>query len=140
MKPETPQLRILGGPNGAGKSTFSGKLSRKGAIVFDADIVAARVKDRLPADVPIESIYFAVQTVFLDDVDEAIRKHQDFTIETNFRDNPLMDTIGRFQQSGYETSMIYLALNNVEQSIDRVKQRVGTGGHFCRRKQYSVQF
>jgi predicted ABC-type ATPase len=130
MKPETPQLRIVGGPNGAGKSTFSGKLSRKGAVVFDADIIASRMKARLPVDVPIESIYFAVQTVFLDFVDDAIKNKQDFTIETNFRDNQLMDTIARFKQNGYETSMIYLTLNNVEQSIDRVKQRVNTGGHF----------
>ena len=41
-----------------------------------------------------------------------------------------MDTITRFKLNGYATSMIYLALNNVEESIDRVKQRVSTGGHF----------
>ena len=97
---------------------------------FDADIISARVAARLPADVPVESIYFAVQSVFLDFVEEAIRKKQDFTIETNFRDNQLMDTIARFKQSGYDTSMIYMTLNDVELSIDRVKLRVSTGGHF----------
>jgi len=130
MPKENPQLTIVGGPNGAGKSTYSGGLSPMGAFVFDADIITARVAAQLPPDVPVESIYFAVQSVFLDFVEEAIKKKQHFTIETNFRDNELMDTIARFKQNGYDTSMIYLTLNDVEQSIDRVKQRVSTGGHF----------
>ena len=123
-------MTIVGGPNGAGKSTYSRDLSPKGAIVFDADIISARVAARLPQDVPIESIHFAVQSVFLDFVEESIRKKQDFTIETNFRDYQLMDTIARFKQNGYDTSMIYMTLNDVELSIDRVKLRVSTGGHF----------
>ncbi|MGZ3767770.1 MAG: zeta toxin family protein, partial [Mucilaginibacter sp.] len=94
------------------------------------DIITARVAARLPPDVPVESIYLAVQSVFLDFVEEAIGKKQHFTVETNFRDNELMDTIARFKQNGYDTSMIYLTLNDVEHSIDRVKQRVSTGGHF----------
>ncbi|HZY39378.1 MAG TPA: zeta toxin family protein [Mucilaginibacter sp.] len=130
MPKENPQLTIVGGPNGAGKSTYSGGLSPMGAFVFDADIITARVAAQLPPDVPVESIYFAVQSVFLDFVEEAIKKKRHFTIETNFRDNELMDTIARFKQNGYDTSMIYLTLNDVEQSIDRVKQRVSTGGHF----------
>lgn len=130
MRSETPQLLIVGGPNGAGKSTYSGRLSPVGAIVIDVDVITARLQARLPADIPIESISFAVQSVFLDAVEEAIKKKQHFTIETNFRDNELMDTIARFKQNGYETKMIYMTLNNVELSIERVKQRVNAGGHF----------
>jgi predicted ABC-type ATPase len=130
MRSENPQLTIVGGPNGVGKSTYSGGLSPLGATVFDADIITARVAARLPPGVPVESIYFAVQSVFLDFVEEAIGKKKHFTIETNFRDNELMETIDRFKQNGYDTSMIYLTLDNVESSIDRVKQRVSTGGHF----------
>jgi len=130
MPSENPQLLIVGGPNGAGKSTFSGRLSTIGAVVMDIDVIAARVQARLTAEVPIESIYFAVQSAFLDAVDEAIKKRQHFTIETNFRDNELMDTISRFKQNGYHTKMIYMTLDGVEQSLARVKQRVSDGGHY----------
>ena len=130
MPSENPQLLIVGGPNGAGKSTFSGRLSTIGAVVMDIDVIAARVQARLTAEVPIESIYFAVQSVFLDAVDDAIKKRQHFTIETNFRDNELMDTISRFKQNGYHTKMIYMTLDGVEQSLARVKQRVSDGGHY----------
>ena len=129
MQSENPQLLIVGGPNGAGKSTYSGGLSAIGAFVFDADIITARMKVRFP-DVTNESIYYAVQAAFLDNVEEAIDKKQHFTIETNFRDNELMNTIALFKQKGYDTSMIFLLLNNVELSIERVKQRISTGGHF----------
>lgn len=111
-----------------------------GAFVFDADIITARVVARLPPDVPVDGIYFAVQSVFLDFVEEAIGKKQHFTIEINFRDNELMDTIGRFKQNGYDTSMIYLTLNDVEHSIDRVKQRVSTGGHFVHENSIRYNF
>ena len=130
MPSENPQLLIVGGPNGAGKSTFSGRLSPVGAIVMDIDVITARVQAQLPPEVPIESIYFAVQSVFLDSVEEAIKKKQHFTIETNFRDNELMETISRFKQNGYHTKMIYMTLDGVEQSLARVKQRVSDGGHY----------
>ena len=130
MASEYPQLIIVGGPNGAGKSTYSGGLSPVGAVVFDADIIAARVATRFPSEIPVESIQLAVQSVFLDFVEEAIRNKQHFTIETNFRDHQLMDTVARFKESGYSATMIYMTLNNVELSIDRVKQRVISGGHF----------
>jgi len=41
-----------------------------------------------------------------------------------------MDTITRIKHNGYTNSMIYLTLNGVEQSIDRLKQRVNIGDHF----------
>jgi predicted ABC-type ATPase len=138
MQSENPQLLIVGGPNGAGKSTFSGRLSTVGAIVMDIDVITARVQARLPAEVPIESIYFAVQSVFLDAVDDAIKKRQHFTIETNFRDNELMDIISRFKQNDYHTKMIYMTLDGVEQSLARVKQRVSDGGHYVDEK--SIRF
>ncbi len=39
-------------------------------------------------------------------------------------------TLGNRYSHGYDTNMIYLTLNDVDHSIDRVKQRVSTGGHF----------
>ncbi|MDP9075872.1 MAG: zeta toxin family protein [Bacteroidota bacterium] len=135
---ETPQLLIVGGPNGAGKSTYSGRLSPVGGVVIDIDIITARMQARFSPDVPVESIYFAVQAAFLDQVDEALKKKQHFTIETNFRDSELMDTVARFKQNGYDTKMLYLALNDVERSIERVVQRVSAGGHFV--DEHSIRY
>jgi predicted ABC-type ATPase len=129
MLSENLQLLIIGGPNGAGKSTYSKDLSYPGATIFDADKVLARIEARFP-DIPKESIHFAARQEFLDQVDDAIRHKRHFTIETNFRDYELMETVAHFKRNGYTTNMLYLTLENIELSIDRVKERVSDGGHF----------
>jgi predicted ABC-type ATPase len=121
MLSENPQLLIVGGPNGAGKSTHSKDLSQPGAIIFDADKVIARIEARFP-DIPRESIHFAARQEFLDQVDDAIIHKRHFTIETNFRDYELMETVAHFKRHGYRTDMIYLTLKSVNQSFGRVKE------------------
>jgi predicted ABC-type ATPase len=129
MNHAVPQLLIIAGPNGAGKSTFSKDLSNEGSIIFDADKEIAVIDAKYPG-LPSQSVFHALQQVFLDQIDEALKQRANFTIESNFRDNSLMGTIVRFQDSGYEVNMVYLLLNGVPQSMDRVKQRVKNGGHF----------
>jgi len=124
-----PQLLIIGGPNGAGKSTFSKDLSIEGALIFDADVVIAKLHSKHPGW-PKESLANAVQQEFLDNVDLALSHRMNFTIETNLRDWVLKDTIDRFRDGGYEVGLAFLCLPSVEQSMDRVTQRVKNGGHF----------
>ncbi|MBS7565640.1 hypothetical protein KHS38_14610 [Mucilaginibacter sp. Bleaf8] len=49
-----------------------------------------------------------------------------------------MDTVERFRKRGYSTSLIYLGLVSIEQSIDRVQHRVRQGGHFV--DNYSIRY
>lgn len=129
MTSANPQLLIIAGPNGAGKSTYSKDISQPGAIIFDADKERAAFRRQFP-DLPEQSIAFAVEQVFLDQVELALKRRSDLTIETNFRDHALMATVSQFQQQGYKASLIYLGLTSIEQSIDRVQRRVSQGGHF----------
>ena len=124
-----PQLLIIAGGNGAGKSTFSKDLSSVDAFIFDADKEIAKIEARYPG-LPAESISYAVDQFFLDCVEDALKKGTDFTIETNFRDAGLMNTVSRFQENGYTVSLVYLGLSDSQQSMDRVTARVTGGGHF----------
>lgn len=126
---DNPQLLIIAGGNGAGKSTFSKDLSSVDAFIFDADKEIAKIEARYPG-LPAESISYAVDQYFLDCVDNVLKKGTDFTIETNFRDAGLMNTVSRFQENGYTVSMVYLCLSDIQQSMDRVTARVAGGGHF----------
>jgi predicted ABC-type ATPase len=115
-----PQLLLVAGPNGAGKSTFSKKLSAPGTIIFDVDKVIARIVAHFPA-IPKKQVYQAATEDFLKQSTAAIRNRQHFTLETNFRDeSPL--------------AVVYLTLDNMEQSVARVNQRVLNGGHFVDHK------
>lgn len=129
MLPDYPQLLIIAGPNGAGKSTFSKDLSIPRAFIFDADKEIARIETLFPG-LPFESIAYAVDQYFLDQVDHALKNQMDFTIETNFRDGgPIMDTVSRFKGQGYTVGLVYMGLSSVELSMERVAARVKAGGH-----------
>jgi predicted ABC-type ATPase len=134
-----PQLLIIGGPNGAGKSTFSKDLSPEGALIYDADIVKARLSVKFP-DLPDESIYYAIEQDYLDNIDTALKLRQHFTLETNFRDAELLNTVTRFKEAGYDTTLVYMCLRSVEQSMDRVNRRVRNGGHFVDNNSVSYNF
>lgn len=124
-----PQLLFVAGPNGAGKSTFSKLLSEPDAVIFDVDKVIARLEAQSP-DMPKKQIYQAATEEFFNQVNTAVRRSQHFTLETNFRDRQLVDIAAEFKRLGYTTNLIYLTLENIEQSRYRVSQRVKQGGHY----------
>lgn len=63
-----------------------------------------------------------------------------FTIETNFRDAGLMNTVARFKDAAYVTGVVYMLLPTIAQSIERVKNRVREGGHFVDEKSIRYNF
>lgn len=128
-----PQLLFVAGPNGAGKSTFSKAFSNPGAIIFDVDIVNFRIEAKSPG-MPKKQVYEMATQEFYNQATEAVRQRRDFTLETSFRDEPLLDIVAQFKRFGYTTNMIYLVLGSVKQSTDRVAERVSSGGHYVDQK------
>jgi predicted ABC-type ATPase len=128
-----PQLLFVAGPNGAGKSTYSKDLSEPGAIIFDVDKVIARTEAQSP-DMPKKQVYDAATQEFFKQANEAVRHKQHFTLETNFRDKELVDIADEFKRYGYTANMVYLTLENIDQSTSRVNERVLDGGHFVDHK------
>lgn len=124
-----PQLLFVAGPNGAGKSTFSKDLSIPGAIIFDVDKVVAQIEAQSP-HMPKRRIYEEATKDFFKQVNAAVKDRRHFTLETNFRDESLMDVVAHFKAHGYATHLIYLTLESIEQSVFRVNERVKDGGHF----------
>jgi predicted ABC-type ATPase len=123
-----PQLLFVAGPNGAGKSTFSKELSEPDAVVFDVDKVIARIEAQSP-NMPKKQVYEEATEDFFKQATSAVNEKRHFTLETNFRDDNLVDLVAEFKRHGYTTNMIYLTLENINQSVYRVNQRVRNGGH-----------
>lgn len=120
---------MIAGPNGAGKSTFSKYLSPSGAVIFDVDKVVAHLEAQSPR-MRKKQVYEAATQEFFRQATAAVRLKEHFTLETNFRDEGLADIVAQFKGFGYTTNMVYLTLEHIDQSIDRVQQRVTNGGHF----------
>ena len=124
-----PQLLFVAGPNGAGKSTFSKKISEPGAVIFDVDKVIARIEAQSP-DKPKKQVYQEATNEFFKQATDAVKQKRHFTLETNFRDESLLDIVAEFKRHGYTADMVYLTLKSVKESVSRVNQRVKNGGHY----------
>src|SRR5476651_1567041 len=134
-----PQLLFVAGPNGAGKSTFSKLLSEPDAIIFDVDKVIARIQAQSP-ELTKKQVYQASTDEFFSLAEKAAKTKHHFTLETNFRDENLLDIVSEFKRFGFNTNMIYLTLENIDYSIDRVQQRVDNGGHYVDEKNIQQNF
>jgi predicted ABC-type ATPase len=124
-----PEYTVVAGPNGVGKSTFSKIFSADDAIIFDPDKVKA-IKERQYPDIPLESIETMITTEYWNAEDASSEKNQDLTVETNLRNNFLIDRLPFFKRRGYTTNLIYMILPNVKLSIDRVGLRAAQKGHY----------
>jgi predicted ABC-type ATPase len=124
-----PDFTVIAGPNGAGKSSFSQLLSEPGAFIFDADKVKAIKENQYP-DVPVESIEMMITSAYWEAEDNAIEQNRSLTVESNLRNDFLINRLSRFKDKGYKVNLIFMLLPDVETSYERVDLRVYQKGHF----------
>jgi len=124
-----PDYTIIAGPNGAGKSTFSTILSSSDALVFDADKIKA-IKEKQYPDVPDESLEMMITSAYWEVEDIAVEHRKDLTVETNLRNDFLINRLSFFKSKGYTTNLVYMLLPDIQTSADRVTLRMARKGHF----------
>jgi predicted ABC-type ATPase len=67
--------------------------------------------------------------IFMTEKLNAINSGSDYAFETNFSASDPMSSARQFKKAGYEVHLIFMGLNSIEESIQRVEQRVQLGGH-----------
>lgn len=122
-----PNLYIISGCNGAGKTTASFTILPE--IInckefVNADEIAKGLSPFQP-----EKVSFHAGRIMLERIDELLKTEVDFGFETTLTTLSYMKTIKLAREKGYSISLIYFWLNNVNLAIERVKTRVGEGGH-----------
>lgn len=113
---------IIGGVNGAGKSSFTGVLkeSRKDlGRIIDVDKITAQ----LGGD-PIIGGKEAIRRI-----DDCLKKGISFTQETTLSGLRTERTARKALEAGYYVRLYYVGLDTVQESIDRIANRVKRGGH-----------
>lgn len=99
-----PQLIFVAGCNAAGKSTF----------------IRTRLNELSWFEVIMTDVYKErTKEVF----DHAVKEKKDIIIETVFNDGSFKDLVDRANNAGYDTSLIVLFLDNLQQSNERVALR-----------------
>lgn len=118
------ELTIIAGPNGAGKTSlvrylFYRKYIGKGIPVINPDEIKAigDISD------------FEASKKALSERSMLLSKGQSFAIETTFSGNSERRLLFEAKDLGYSVRMYFITLENPQDCIDRVKNRVIDRGH-----------
>ena len=119
-----PQGVILAGPNGAGRTTASKGLLPLGVEYVNADIIAQRLTGRSDAPGELEAM-----RIELSEIERLVAARESFAVETTLAPRAFEKRIAQWKAAGYEVVLIFMSLPNADLSIERVRARVGRGGH-----------
>ncbi len=122
-----PNFYIIAGCNGAGKTTASftilpSILNCKEFV--NADEIAKGLSPFQP-----ETVSFQAGRIMLERINELILSRVDFAIETTLTTLSYQLLVKKAMEKGYQVSMVFFYLNDVNLAIKRVEQRVHLGGH-----------
>lgn len=120
-------LYVIAGCNGAGKTTASYTilpdiLNCKEFV--NADEIARGLSPFQP-----ESVSFEAGRIMLNRIDELLNNDKSFAFETTLSSRSYKNKILTAKDKGYNVSLLFFWLRNVELAIERVKIRVTEGGH-----------
>lgn len=131
-------LTVIAGHNGAGKSSVGPSLlppEIAARPIFDGDqailkAVQEALRETSVRELAQEMGYANASKLFLDLCQKALEERAHFAYEGHFIGENSFDVIRQFKAAGYQTSMVFMGLDSLEQSKDRVAQRTAMGGHY----------
>jgi len=120
-------LYVISGCNGAGKTTASysvlpDMLNCKEFV--NADEIAKGLSPFQPDNVAIEA-----GRIMLNRIKDLISHNVDFAFETTLASKSYVKLIREAQSKGYFVTLVYFWLNSPELAVERVRNRVISGGH-----------
>lgn len=122
-----PSLYIIAGPNGAGKTTLIKRFAPKRLALLDfinADEIARGLSPLAPERAQIEA-----GRLVLGRFQQFVREGRDFVLETTLSGRGYRRHFNEARHSGYDIQLDFLLLPDVQDSIQRVVDRVERGGH-----------
>jgi predicted ABC-type ATPase len=121
-----PHCLIIAGPNGAGKTTFARTFLPQERVrnFVNADLLAAGLSPLDPAAARV-----AAGRLFLSELDRLAGAKKDFAFESTLSGLAYIPRLRRWRRAGYRIEIIYLYLEDVRLSLERIAARVRSGGH-----------
>lgn len=125
---DPPRLVILAGPNGAGKTTAAEYILRDALAVeefVNADVIAKGLSGFAP-----EAASIAAGRLMLARLHDLSAQRRSFAFETTLASRTFAPWIAALiREHGYSFHVVFLWLPSAEFALDRVEQRVQSGGH-----------
>lgn len=124
MTKAPPQAVIIAGPNGSGKSTCAAMLLTPTMPFVNADLIAAEISGKPGTPGDVNAGRLLIQRL------EGLEKAgSDFAFETTLATRILAERVKRWKEVGYQVHLLYFWLPSPDMAVERVAQRVRTGGH-----------
>lgn len=123
-----PQVAILGGINGAGKTSSSEPILRIGMkipVFVNADTIARGLNAFNP-----ESEAVRAGRIMLEHLKSLAQRRISFAFETTLAARTYANWLRELRETGYSIHMLYYWLESPDLAIERVADRVRSGGHF----------
>ncbi|MFB2771972.1 zeta toxin family protein [Pelatocladus sp. BLCC-F211] len=125
MTQPKPTLTIIAGPNGSGKSTFTRATQEALRVpIIDPDQEARQLR---PDDAQAAAILGGRQAIKR--ARAYLTNNESFAVETTLSGHTYLRMMAEARQKGWQVNLIYVGVENVETSIERVAIRVAQGGH-----------
>ncbi|MCA0370571.1 MAG: zeta toxin family protein [Proteobacteria bacterium] len=123
-----PHLVVIAGPNGAGKSTSAPALLRNTLHLnnfVNADVIAQGLCAYQPETVAIQA-----GRIMLKRMNDLANEGVDFSFETTLSSRHFASWFKKLSLNGYKIHLVYLCLDSAQLAVQRVRERVASGGHF----------
>ncbi|SDH14410.1 hypothetical protein [Nitrosomonas sp. Nm132] len=92
--------------------------------IVNTDLIAVGLFPLAP-----ERELIAASRIFLSEIEENIKRRENFAFETTLSGRSYLRLINRLRRDGWQVELIYLALPNIGMSKMHVAERVAHGGH-----------
>jgi predicted ABC-type ATPase len=122
-----PTLYIIAGPNGAGKTTSAESMLP--GILNCVEFVNADNIAKGLSPFNTEGVAFEAGRIMLHRINDLAFQKVDFVIETTLSTLSYAKFIKDCKANNYEIVLVYIWLNHPDIAVERVAQRVKTGGH-----------
>lgn len=122
----SPVLTVFAGPNGSGKSTLAERMQRQGIAIgpfINPDVIAKS----LSGSEQTRNLEAGRET--LRQVREKIDGRESFSRESTLSGREIMGSMRSAQRANFRVHLIFVAVEHMEASIARVRDRVAKGGH-----------
>lgn len=118
-------MTVFAGTNGAGKSTISRELADRVGVVVDAEAIAKELNPENP-----ESAIVSAGREALRRIGHCISEKCNFSLETTLSGKYALQQMLNAKEQGFQVSLFYVGLDDVELHVLRVAERVRKGGHY----------
>lgn len=124
-----PRLTVFAGINGAGKTTLYNYLSKKDTLSLGKRVCPDEILQNFKGDWRDSGDQFKSGKIAILEIRENIAKQHSFNWELTLLTTALLSYLKKAKEQGFVVNVNFIGVEDLQQSLDRIKNRVDKGGH-----------